>query len=512
MAYQNDITDTLAAVRELAASGDISKGLEPDVVKSFYSTLGLIPYNLEPGAKLLSPVITPIRNILPRTKGRGRSVEFKAVTSYNNAGTTGWVNEGVSGPDIMTNTVDCVFPYKIAGMTNYLTFEGFYTAKGQVDAKALMMANLLRALMIDEEDRLLFGNPYSPLFGASTSNNNPFPITAGGVAIGGTLGVTPTMLAAQVATSTTGGLVPTGTVFNYRLSYLVGPDNGLNAGKTWESAISAADYVAPVTTTATSQIVVTPVTKPQAVAYVLYYKASGDTNYTRLVGNGRFVINTYTAGQGTVAPASLPTDNTAGNFGDVVTPNRAYAGIAQQILAPGNGATIIDKHLYPNPTGNPYALNANPQAFNDLDNLFNLLWVNAKADPDMLLMNSQESMTITNSLANTPFFIQPQGQQNETLGGYRVSRFINKVTGTFVDLRVHPTLPQGTIFALGFQMPAWFPGSDISNVWEFNYLYDYLSLEYAVTSPRLPIEVRNMGCPVCYFPLLQGAITQIAAF
>ena len=83
------------------------------------------------GAKLLSPVITPVRNILPRAKGHGRSVEFKAVTSYNSIATTGWTTEGVSGPEIQTNTVDCVFPYKIASMRNYLTFEGFYTAKGQ---------------------------------------------------------------------------------------------------------------------------------------------------------------------------------------------------------------------------------------------------------------------------------------------------------------------------------------------------------------------------------------------
>ena len=319
------------------------------------------------------------------------------------------------------------------------------------------------------------------------------------MAIGGTLGVAPNVLAGQVAISTTGGTIGAyAGGFDFRISYLVGPDYGLGSGKTWESAVSAADFTSAATTGSTNQIIVTPVTKQQAVAYVLYYRAHGETNYTRLVGNGRFVLSTYTTNQGTVPAGSLPVDNTSGNTGGN---NTAYAGIAQQILAAGNGATIIDKHLYPNPTGNPYALNANPQAFNDLDNLFNLLWINAKGDPDMLLMNSQESMTITNSLANTPFFIQPQGQQNETMGGYRVSRFINKVTGTFVDLRVHPTLPQGTVLALGFQMPAWFPGSDISNVWEFNYLYDYLSLEYAVSQPRLPIEVRNMGCPCMLLPI-----------
>ena len=503
MAYQNDITDTLNAVRALAASGDVAKGLEPDVIKAFTTTLGLIPYNLEPGAKLLSPVITPVRNILPRVKETGRALEFKAVTSYNSSGATGWAQEGLSGPAISTTTVDCVFPYKIASMTNYLTFEGFYTAKGQVDAKALMMANLLRALMIDEEDRLLFGNPSSALYGASTANNNPFPITSGGVAVGGSLGTAATLTGTNVALNTTGGTIGAFAAgFDFRISYLVGPDYGLGAGKTWESAASAADYTSAATSGTTNQFVVTPTTKSNAVAYVLYYKAHVDANYIRVVGNGRFVINSYATTATGITAASIATDNTGSTY--------AYAGLAQQVLAAGTGATVIDKHLYPNATGNPYALNANPQAFNDLDNLFNTLWTNAKGDPDMLLVNAQESMTITNSLANTPFFIQPQGMQNETLGGYRISRFINKVTGTFVDVRVHPTLPQGTILAFSFQMPSWYPGSDISNVMAFAYLYDYLSLEYAVTQPQLPIEVRNMGAPIVYFPLLQGAILNLS--
>ena len=434
MFYNNDITDTLNSVRELAQSGDTTKGLDPDVVKSFTTALGLIPYNLATGAKLLAPVITPVRNLLPRSYGGGgRNKEFKAVTSYNSTNASAWAVEGSSGPEIFTTTVDCVFPYRIAGLKNYLTFEGFYTAKGQIDAKALMMANLLRALMIDEEDRLLFGNPATALYGASLKNTNVFPylassspfesISGGGstVAIGGSQQTAVTaLLAAQTAAAsaatnvpgtyyinTTGGSIGAYT-FTYYISVLTGPDYGAGSGKTQESQVGALTTTSALSGT-TNSLVIVPTTVPNAVAYVLYIKKSTDTTYVRIVGNGRFNLTTFGTGANS-GLATLPAADTSGSA-------NAYAGIAQQILTSANGAVIYDKHLYPNATGNPYSLNANPQTTNDIDTLFQQLWNVNRADPDFLLMNAQESISISNSLANTPFFVQPQGMQNETLAG-----------------------------------------------------------------------------------------------
>jgi hypothetical protein len=100
--------------------------------------------------------------------------------------------------------------------------------------------------------------------------------------------------------------------------------------------------------------------------------------------------------------------------------------------------------------------------------------------------------------------MQPDGSQAAAVGNYRVSKLANGVTGTIVDVRVHPTLPQGMMLALTNQMPAWYPASDIPSVWSFELPFDYLELDYPPTSPMFPIEVRNSGALLCYLPIVNG--------
>jgi hypothetical protein len=50
---------------------------------------GLIPYDLEAPAKLLTPRPTPLRNSIPRTKGQGGSRRFKVISGFTGTGTGG---------------------------------------------------------------------------------------------------------------------------------------------------------------------------------------------------------------------------------------------------------------------------------------------------------------------------------------------------------------------------------------------------------------------------------------
>jgi hypothetical protein len=373
-------------------------------------------------------------------------------------------------------------PYKIASLKNKITFEAQYFGRGQVDSKALAVANLLRAFMIDEEDRMLFGNNASAITGASAGGS--------GVSIGGLLGTTPALTSGTAVGSTTGGTLAAAT-YNLQISYRTGPDYG--AGKTTESIAGAAFNV--VTTTGVSSITVTPPFVQGAIGAVLYWKLSTDTTYNRVPFSGQLVLTSYSTGA--VASASIPVADLSGNA-------LAFPGAVQQLLALGSGATIYDKHLNKNASGNPYTVNANPQTTNDLDNIYQALWTNGKADPRWVLVNSYESIQLSNSLGNVPFFVQPNGSQQEFVGGYRVSRFINKVTGSIVDLRVHPTLPQGVMLFLSDAMPPWYPGSDIPSVWSMEMSYDYLELDYPPTDPNFPIEVRNAGALLAYFPVINA--------
>src|SRR6266508_3387326 len=82
--------DTLAGVagqlEQLKASmADLGKDL---TLTSPLST-GLIPYDLEAPAKLLTPRPTPLRNRLPRLPGQGTTREFRRILGFTGTGTGG---------------------------------------------------------------------------------------------------------------------------------------------------------------------------------------------------------------------------------------------------------------------------------------------------------------------------------------------------------------------------------------------------------------------------------------
>ena len=52
-------------------------------------TTGLVPYDLEAPAKLLTPRPTPIRNSTPRIKGQGGARRFKVISGFTGTGTGG---------------------------------------------------------------------------------------------------------------------------------------------------------------------------------------------------------------------------------------------------------------------------------------------------------------------------------------------------------------------------------------------------------------------------------------
>ena len=62
--------------------------------QSASATSGLTYYDLEAGAKLLFPVLTPLRNSIPRVSGKGGvQAAWRAITAINSSG----LRIGVSG-------------------------------------------------------------------------------------------------------------------------------------------------------------------------------------------------------------------------------------------------------------------------------------------------------------------------------------------------------------------------------------------------------------------------------
>ena len=161
-AIQNVSLDMIRQAREnarayLACRDAIQKAW--DVTPS--PIAGLQMYDLEKPAKLLYPVMCPVRNLLPRAKGAGTATNWRGVIGIdpNNIGigvTTG------SRAGVMSQ-IDFAFtlPFRTIGMENFVTFEAQASAAGFEDLLALAVLQTLQDLMIGEEFNILggIGNP-----------------------------------------------------------------------------------------------------------------------------------------------------------------------------------------------------------------------------------------------------------------------------------------------------------------------------------------------------------------
>ena len=92
--------------------------------KAFNQSLGLVWYDLEPTAKLLYPVITPLRNMIPRVSGAGgTAVNWKQITAVNANKQSAGVSEGNRTARITTTAANKNATYKGLGLEDSVSFE-----------------------------------------------------------------------------------------------------------------------------------------------------------------------------------------------------------------------------------------------------------------------------------------------------------------------------------------------------------------------------------------------------
>jgi hypothetical protein len=81
------------------------------------ATSGLTYYDLELGAKFLDPVLTPLRNEIPRVSGKGGiQAAWRAVTGINTTGLRIGVSAGNRGGVQAVSTQDYTAAYKGIGI------------------------------------------------------------------------------------------------------------------------------------------------------------------------------------------------------------------------------------------------------------------------------------------------------------------------------------------------------------------------------------------------------------
>jgi hypothetical protein len=500
--------ETLAAIKKaqttgiMTATGDYS-----------YDLSGLIN---------LIPVVTPWRDIVPRTKslnGNPFAVwrSFMDATNSQPDPSMGFDN---AAPEMVFKLQNFQAAYKPTGMALNVTQDSYDLATGYQDGDPYANATFqtLNQVLISDDRKQMCAQSFA-LAAASAPTLTQH-------ASGGT--ITNVEVYVGVAGRTGSG-------------YFFGSGNsqGASANTTFGSGSS------------NSVSATTPALRG-AVAYDWFQSSDGSHwyYYGTTTTNTITMTSVITQNQAVTSGTSVP-DLTANWKGQPPTvngsANPAYTGPTYNGSADNGSANANDydgfiASLTGDYNGNgqwaqPGTGSANPSVWNSLNGaaltenggtiaeiveyLFLPLWQQVKCSPTAIMVNGIQAEEIaalilgTNS-ATTFLQTDESGRANVTARA-RVGTILNPYTGgTPVPIEVHVSLPPGTIAARTDRVP--FPQANITNVIEQRCLRDTAQFEYATArvpgvqggGPRKESEIRTMSAFVNRAPVAMALLQNVA--
>jgi hypothetical protein len=461
-------------------------------------TSGLTFYDLELGAKLLYPVLTPLRNMIPRTGGGlGIQAAWRAVTAINTTGLRIGVSGGNRAGVMAVSTADYTAAFKGIGMESNVDFEAGYAAKSFDDVRALAAKMGLEALMLGEELLDLGGNN-------SLS-----------------LGTTPTPTLAQSATG--GGLSDqTLSVICVALS-LDGYVNGSVAGgiqaqitrtnadassDTFGGGAARKSNAASITINgggSAQKVTATVMAVTGAVGYAWFWGAGGSEVLGAITTINSVVITAAAAG--TQTAASLGT-------GDNSTNSLIYDGLITQALKSGSNAYVKALATGTAGTGTPLTADSSG-GITEINVALQDRWDTYRLSFDTIWVNSQEQKNISSKIvssttANAHRFVFNVEPGKVPGGGVVVTSYRNMFAMGVkpdLDIKLHPYVPPGTILMTSSSLP--YPLANVPNVFRKLARQDYYQLEWPLRSRKYEYGVYADLVLQHYFPPSMGVITNI---
>lgn len=473
--------------------------------KIFNQALGLVWYDLEPTAKLLYPVITPLRNMIPRVAGAGgTATNWKVITAINANKLSPGVSEGQRTAKIITSANNKTASYKGLGLEDAVTFEADYAAQNFDDVKALAVLGLLRALMIAEEKVMLYGQPE---FQINAGNACPTPtatLATGGVLTANTVyycKVVPLTPEGYAQASVSGGIVQTVTRTN-----VDGTNDTYNGGCGKISANNSAN-------SASNNAILFSIAA-NAVAGNL----KGAAGYAWFCGNGAGNANLALTAITTIPKFTLLGNEitgtqTANDLGANDASNDAllFGGLWEQIVTTNSNAYFRDLG-----GNNLTGVNGTPDVV-EIETALKKFWDDYRLSPDIIMVNAQEIKNINklvmsgNGLPVFRFNLDAQGSGGigYTAGGV-VGSYVNKYTmsgGSLIKMMLHPNIPPGSMMFYSSQIP--YPLSNVTNILQMKMRRDYYQIEWPLVKRQYEYGVYEDGLLQNFFPPAFGLISGI---
>jgi hypothetical protein len=485
--------DLLKAARS-APSAELAKAWS----QSGSAVSGITAYDLEGPAKKLYPVITPLRNSIPRVSGKGGiQANWRGITGINVNGLSAGVGGGNRGGVIASTTKDYTAAYKGLGLEDYATFEADYAAEGFDDVKALAVEGLLRSLMIQEERIILGGNNSLAL--STTPTPTATPGTAGTMGNGAqNVYCVALTLEGFINSSVAGGVV--GLVSRTNADGSPETYGGGAAGK------SAAQSATVAGSGSNGSIAASVAAVAGAVAYAWFWGTAGNELLGAITTINSYLITATATGTQNISAVS-GTDYSQNSlvFDGLLTftANSTSSGAYRAVMATGTPGT-----------GTPLTSDS-AGGIVEIDTALKSFWDSYRLSPDTIWVSSQEIMNITKKVLGAASTSAQRfvfdSQQGQLAGGTMVRSYLNKFAmdgAQEIPIRLHPNMPAGTILFTTNRLP--YPLSNVSSVLRILTRRDYYQIEWPQRSRKYEYGVYADEVLQNFFPPAFGMITNIA--
>ena len=452
-----DVTaDTLALIKDAQTKS------RPDLLhKTNYAgftqpgspTSGLNAYDLTAPAKKIYPVITPLRNMVPRTQGAvGTATNWRTITSVNATFMAGGVSERQRGGVASTTVIDNTAPYKGLGFENFVTYEADYAGQSFEDVKADAVMGQLHSLMMYEEICMLGGN-------GSTALGTPVIASTTDVTTGGLLAYNTEFYVKCIALTLEGYITAVQPSYPSPLTNpysgggsILGQVTRTNANASTTVYGGGSSNVSTQTNVTTANdsnnthgvaCTVTPL--PGAVAYAWFMGTTTNVNHLVAITTiNSVVINSFnTTGQLVSAIPNTGSDNSVNAL--------IYDGLFAQVTNSGTNITTLATGA----AGVGTVLsNDGANGITQINAVLKQMWDTSRLGPTKMFISSQEQKNISGKILQSgstgAFRMVTMGTdaKGNLVGGAAVAQYLNPYNlmgNNLIDIIVHPNMPAGTI-------------------------------------------------------------------
>lgn len=439
--------------------------------------LGLVAYDLEAGAKLLFPVITPLRNRIPREGGGiGTATHWKSVLGINTANFSAGVEEGKRGGVISISEQDNVASFAGLGYENNVSFEAQYAGRTFEDARALAVQTGLWSLMIGEELNILGG--FSGSNGLALGIT-PTPVatllTGVGAMSAGATKVFCVALTMQALLNIGTGIVGSGVTLPGPTVSRPNADNTSTVTGAGTAQVSVGSNT--VTTTGGNLGVSAHVAVVKGAMGYAWFATGNNTAAATALLNSVTTINSVSMladGAGASNAATFSSDGSKDTtvFDGVITQALAGTGLFQ------SQATGTD--------GTGTGLTADGAAgIVEIDADLKSFWDTRRLSPSRILLSSQEVSNINKKVVNNGgapllrYNMDAGGGHVDITAAQAVGNYLNKFSmagGQLVKLELHPNMPAGTILYMTERLP--YPLPRVTNILQMKTRQEYYQIEW----------------------------------